>query len=84
MHDKYAKPLILQANDNVLIQRQLYDKFKSVYEGPFVVKSVDDCNVRVYDGTKKKKRTVHKDRVRKLWSVNKGHDYQALIWDEVL
>lgn len=37
-YDIFAKPLILNINDNLFFQKQPYDKFKCIYAGPFVVK----------------------------------------------
>lgn len=64
-YDRYAKPLVIEVHDKVLIQKQPYDKHKSIYEGPYIVKSVDGCNVTVFDTVKKKNKTVHKNRIRK-------------------
>lgn len=64
--DRHSNPLQLTVNEKVLLQKQPYDKFKSIYEGPFIVKSINDCNVTLYDNKTKKSKTVHKNRLRKF------------------
>lgn len=65
LYDKYAKPIVLDINDNVLIQKQPYNKHSKIYDGPYIVKSIDGVNVTVYDKIAKKNRTIHKNRIRK-------------------
>lgn len=63
-YDKDAKPTPIKQDDLVLIKRQPYDKFKSVYKGPYKVDSVSGSNVTIIDKDTKKKILVHKDRTR--------------------
>lgn len=63
-YDRDAKPTSIKTNDLVLIERKPYDKFKSVYKGPYKVDSVTGSNVTIIDTDKNKKQTVHKDRTR--------------------
>ena len=64
-YDRFAKPLTLNINDKILIQKEPYDKHKSIYDGPYVVRSIEGCNVTVYDKLTKKIKTIHKNRIRK-------------------
>ena len=66
LFDRFAKPIDLNINDEILLQKFPYDKHKSIYEGPFLVKSINDVNITIVDKYSKKEKTVHKDRIRKL------------------
>lgn len=63
-YDKTAKNLDLSINDKVYMQVQPYDKHKPVYAGPFLVKSISDTNVEIYDPVEKKSRVIHKNQIR--------------------
>lgn len=65
LYDKPAKPLNLQQNDLVWIQKEPYNKHCSIYEGPYLVKEIDGVNVTVFDTKTKKERILHKNRLRK-------------------
>lgn len=53
-YDKDAKPTSIKPNDLVLIERKPYDKFESVYKGPYKVDSVSGSNVTIVDTISKR------------------------------
>lgn len=63
-YDESAKPLTLRENSTVKIAKEPYDKFKEIYEGPYILQSVDGSNVTVLGTKGNKTRIVHKDRMR--------------------
>lgn len=65
-YDLHSKPIKLQINDNVLLQKEPYDKFKSIYDGPYIITNIDGVNVTIYNNVSKREKTVHKNRVRKM------------------
>lgn len=62
--DRKAKPLNINVNDYVLLEREPYNKFKSVYLGPFRVVEVDESNAQIIDEVTNKILKVHKNRLR--------------------
>lgn len=66
LYDKAARPLNLRVRDMVLVEKQPYEKYKNIYEGPFQVQKVDGVNVIILDETKKTLKTIHKNRLRKI------------------
>lgn len=63
-YDKSAKPCNLKINDNVFIKKEPYDKFKNIYDGPFIITKINGVNVTVYNKSLKTEKTIHKDRLR--------------------
>lgn len=63
-YDKNIRPIALQIGDKILLKKEPYNKFTSVYDGPFIINSIEDENVTFLDG-KMKKQKVHKNRVIK-------------------
>lgn len=62
--DKNVKQLELQAGDIVKLHKEPYEKFKHIYDGPFVIEKVDHSNAVIKsDGGKLI--TVHKNRLVK-------------------
>lgn len=66
LFDKNAKPINLQLNEQVLVEKEPYHKHKPIYMGPFVVKRITDSNVELIDPKTNKITLVHKNRIRKL------------------
>lgn len=64
--DRTSNPLIINVNDEVLVQKEPYNKFKPIYAGPFIVKSVADPNVQILDPNSNKTIIIHKNRLRKF------------------
>lgn len=64
-YDKSSKPIKLQINDKVLIQKQPYDKHRNIYKGPFSITKIDGANVTIFNNETKQDETVHKNRIRK-------------------
>lgn len=64
-YDKTAKSIDIRINDIVYIKSQPYDKYKPIYQGPFIVKSIETPNVDVYDEKTNKLKTVHMNRLAK-------------------
>lgn len=64
-YDRLAKPIELQINDTVVLQKEPYDKYKSIYTGPYIVSKIDGANITIYNEITKKEKTVHKNRIRK-------------------
>ena len=62
--DRKAKPINLNINDLVLLKDEASHKLDPIYNGPFVVKEINNCNVTLEDKTKNRKFVVHKNRVR--------------------
>lgn len=63
--DKTAKPLLLGKNDEILIRKEPYDKFKPIYDGPFKTIEIKEPNVIYLDNNNKVKE-IHKNRVIKV------------------
>lgn len=64
LYDRKSNTLCVKLNDKVFVKKEPYDKFKNIYNGPFVVKHIDGVNVTIYDECSKKDKTLHKDRLR--------------------
>lgn len=64
-HDRLAKPITLEVDDSVLLQTEPYEKHKSIYEGPYIVKNINGVNVTIYNDFTTKEKIVHNNRIRK-------------------
>lgn len=64
IYDKNCKPLEIDVNKPVLLQKQPYDKFKPIYDGPYEIINIDGSNVKIRNKRTKKEQVVHKDRLR--------------------
>lgn len=62
-YDRRNNSINIQINDEILIKKEPYDKFKQVYDGPFKVTKIDEFNITVQ--VNNKNITVHKNRVIK-------------------
>lgn len=62
LYDKNAKPIDLQIGDKIFIKKEPYNKFKSIYEGPFSIESMNGENISIKDNNKL--RQIHKNRIR--------------------
>lgn len=63
-YDKSARSVNLKPGEKFLIKKEPYNKFKSIYSGPFVALKTDDCNV--YYEFENEERKVHKNRTIKV------------------
>lgn len=66
IYDKTAKPLDINTNDKVLIQKEPRNKHESIYQGPYTVIRSNEANVTVLDEKTQKEKTFHKNRVHKI------------------
>lgn len=65
IYDTKLNPLNIQINDCVILEKGAKHKFDSIYDGPYVVKSINAPNVDIMHHTTKKKQTVHMNRLKK-------------------
>lgn len=63
-YDKKVNPIKLQIGDMVKIAKQPYEKFKYIYDGPYIVKKIDGANIEIEleNGSLYK---IHKNRIIK-------------------
>lgn len=64
-YDKTSKPLQIELNDLILIEKEPRDKHRAIYTGPFKTTKIIGSNVEYFDDKKMKTNIVHKDRVRR-------------------
>lgn len=66
IYDKKSRPLEVEIGDKVLVENEPYNKYKHKYSGPFEVLAIDGHNIVM--SINNKLSTIHKDRIRKLFS----------------
>lgn len=64
IYDKKSTKLHIKINDKVYIDKQPYDKRAQTNAGPFVIKSITEPNVELYDQKTNKTFCVHMNRIR--------------------
>lgn len=64
--DRTSRPLNINVNDKILVEKEPYNKFKQIYSGPFIVKSIAEPNVLILDPLTNKTKLIHKNRLRKF------------------
>lgn len=62
-HDTKVRPIKFNVGDKIKIQVEPYDKFKSIYKGPYIVTKVENENLTI--NLNGKVYTLHKNRVLK-------------------
>lgn len=63
-YDRKSNPLNISVNDEILIQKEPYNKLQNIYDGPHRVKEINGHNVTI--NINGKKITLHKNRIRKF------------------
>lgn len=63
-YDRKINPIKLKLGDMVKIAKQPYEKFKFIYDGPYIVKKINNKNI-VIELDNGKMYEVHKNRVVK-------------------
>jgi hypothetical protein len=64
--DKAINNRHFNINDYVLILTNNH-KLKSTYDGPYIIKNIDDFNVTIYDEKTNKQKTVHRNKIIKYF-----------------
>lgn len=64
MYDKNINPILLKLGDLVKIVKEPYEKFKYIYDGPYIVKQINDKNITI-ELDNGKMYEIHKNRVIK-------------------
>lgn len=64
LFDKKANPIDIKINDLVLITDEARHKLDPLFNGPFIVKNINNCNVTLEDRNKLKEFVIHKNRIR--------------------
>ncbi|XP_067633073.1 retrovirus-related Pol polyprotein from transposon 412 isoform X3 [Eurosta solidaginis] len=65
-YNKSSQPISVKVFDKVLLEKEPRDKHSSIYIGPYTVIGIDGVNVTLIDDETKKKKIVHKNRIRKI------------------
>lgn len=63
-YDKKMNPIILKLGDMVKVVKEPYEKFKFIYDGPYIVKEIKDKNV-IIELENGKPYELHKNRLVK-------------------
>lgn len=64
-YDRTSNCVDISLDDKVFVKTQPYDKYKAIYQGPFVVKAINTPNVDIYEESTGKLKTVHMNRLAK-------------------
>lgn len=64
-YDKHSNPIKIKINDKILLVDETRHKLDPIYKGPFIITQIIEPNVEILDINSNKRKTVHKNQIRK-------------------
>lgn len=63
IYDKKVRPIDLKLGEKVLLKKEPYEKHANIYQGPFIIDELTECNAKIRNPANDKTQTVHKNRL---------------------